>query len=67
MSWLQLATFIGVNITLVGVMTSLIIWTVTKHDGELKSMVNRLDGHATRIDQLYTMFVDLLRDKKDGK
>jgi hypothetical protein len=29
---------------------------------DLKSIGNRLDGHATRIDQLYRMFVDLLKE-----
>jgi predicted CDP-diglyceride synthetase/phosphatidate cytidylyltransferase len=64
MSWIQIATFMGINITLVGVMTTLIIWTVTKHDRELKSMVNRLDGHASRIDQLYSIIMDMLKAGK---
>lgn len=60
----QLLAFIGVNIALFAALAALVVWTVNKHDSELKSMGNRLDGHAMRIDQLYKMFVDLLKDKK---
>ncbi len=64
MNWEQIGTIIGVNIALFGAMTGLIIWTVTKHDSEIKSIANRLDGHAQRIDQLYQMFVDLIKEGK---
>jgi hypothetical protein len=60
----HLLAFIGVNIALFCAIASLVIWTVNKHDAEIKSIANRLDGHAARIDQLYTMFVDLLKEKK---
>lgn len=60
----QLLAFIGVNIALFGALATLVIWTVNKHDAEIKSIATRLDEHAARIDQLYTMFVDLLKEKK---
>lgn len=53
----------GVMLTLVGVMTSIMIWFFNKIDADVKSAVTRLDGHATRIDQLYQIIVNLLQKK----
>jgi len=64
MDWLQVATIVGVNITLIAVMITLVIWAVNKLDSDIKGLGSRLDGHAMRIDQLYRMFVDLLKEKK---
>jgi hypothetical protein len=64
MEWFQVLTIVGVNITMVAALSALVIWTVTKHDAEIKSIANRLDGHAARIDQLYQMFVDLIKEGK---
>lgn len=33
-------------------------------EADVKSIGNKLDGHAQRIDQLYRMFIDLLKEKK---
>lgn len=60
MDWIQVGTIIGVNIALIAAMITVVIWAVGKMDADVKSIGNRLDGHATRIDQLYRMFVDLL-------
>ncbi len=51
----DLMAIIGVNIGLFASMATLIIWTVNKLDSDIKSVCARLDGHATRIDQLYHM------------
>jgi len=64
MDWIQVGTIVGVNIALIGVMITVVVWAVGKMDADLKSMGTRLDGHATRIDQLYRMFVDLLKEGK---
>lgn len=64
MEWTQIWTIIGINAGMVAALATLIIWTVNKHDGEIKFIANRLDGHASRIDQLYQMFVDLLKERK---
>jgi hypothetical protein len=71
MDWTQVLTIIGVNIALIAALATLIIWAVNKLDSDVKSMgsdmksvANRLDGHSMRIDQLYKMFVDLLKEKK---
>lgn len=71
MNWTEVCTIIGVNIALFGALATLIIWMVNKLDndirsqqGDMKSIINRLDGHASRIDQLYVMFVNLLKEQK---
>lgn len=63
-NWTQAYTIIGINIALFGLLTTVIIWLINKIDSDVKSLGNRLDGHATRIDQLYKMFVDLLKERK---
>ncbi len=64
MEWMQVLTIVGVNIALIGAVITIIIWMINKVDSDMKSIGNRLDGHATRIDQLYKMFVDLLKEGK---
>lgn len=71
MDWYQVGTFIGVNVALFGALATLIVWVVNKLDSDIKNInsdvkacMNRLDGHAMRIDQLYQMFVQLLKDGK---
>lgn len=71
MNWAQILTIAGLNLSMFGALAGLVIWTVNKHDSEIKSIVSRLDatnsrldGHASRIDQLYQMFVDLLKETK---
>ncbi len=62
MDWAQVWTIVGVNIALIASMITIVVWVATKHDGDIKKMENRLDGHAARIDQLYQMFVDLIKE-----
>lgn len=75
MEWSQIAVIVGINIALLGAFITVAIWGANKIDNDVKSICNRLDGHATRIDQLYKMFCqsqkenhdkfyDLLREKK---
>ena len=64
MEWIQVATIIGVNVALIAALATLIVWVVNKLDADVKSVCTRLDGHAIRIDQLYKMFVDLLKEKR---
>lgn len=60
----QLWTLIGVNLALFGAMATLVIWAVNKLDYDIKSMNTRLDGHAQRIDQVYGIILQMLKDKK---
>jgi len=64
MNWAQILTIAGLNLSMFVALAGLVIWTVNKHDSEIKSINGRLDGHASRIDQLYQMFVDLLKETK---
>lgn len=65
MEWNQILALMGVNIAMLAVLTTLIVWAIGKIDADVKSIgndvkscVSRLDSHATRIDQLYKMFLD---------
>jgi len=64
MDWTMALTIIGANIALFAILATLIIWVVNKLDSDIKSIGTRMDSHATRIDQLYKMFVDLLKAGK---
>lgn len=57
-------TIAALNVAMFAALATLVIWTVNKHDASIDAMGRRLDGHAARIDQLYQMFVDLLKEKK---
>jgi len=64
MDWIQVFTIIGV----LGGFMFFMLQRLEKDIDGIKTDVNasnkRLDGHAMRIDQLYKMFVDLLKQKK---
>lgn len=57
MDWTQ--TF-----AIIGSLGAFIFWMFTKLDNDIKALSTRLDGQNHRIDQLYQMFVDLLKDHK---
>jgi len=64
-------TIAGINVAMFASLATLVIWTVNKHEDEFKKVISsidatgrRIDGHATRIDQLYQMFVDLVKEVK---
>lgn len=64
MDWIQTLTIIG---TLTGIMMYMgnrLHADVDRLDADMKLCMKRLDGHATRIDQLYQMFVDLLKENR---
>jgi len=65
----DLMTLIGINLAMLTVFSGFIYWAVNRIDTDvkgvredMKGLSSRLDGHATRIDQLYRMFVDLLKE-----
>lgn len=64
MDWPQVFTIVGVNIALIAAMVTLVVWAVNKLDSDVKSIGTRLDGHAMRIDQLYQMFIQIVKEKK---
>lgn len=57
MDWLQV-------LTIIGVLGGFNFFMMQRMDDDIKSISNRMDGHARRIDQLYQMFVDLLKERK---
>jgi hypothetical protein len=57
MDWMQAFAIIGS----LGAFT---FWLFTKLDNDIKSTNARHDAQMIRIDQLYQMFVDLLKEKK---
>ncbi len=71
MPHIDIIAIIGTNIALMAVVGGFIVWAVNKLDTDIKSLSNRvdainnrMDGHAMRIDQLYQMFIQLIKDKK---
>lgn len=65
MNWMQILALMGVNIALVGAMITIIVWVVNKMDADVKSACARLDGHTSRIDQLYRMFLDAQKEANE--
>ncbi len=57
MDWIQVFTIIGV-------LGGFIFFMNQRMHSDIESLSRRLDGHAQRIDQLYHMFCDLLKEKK---
>lgn len=49
---------------IIGSLGAFTFWLFTKLDNDIKSAHARQDAQMARIDQLYQMFVDLLKDGK---
>lgn len=75
MNDMQFWSLVGLIVSTTGTLASIMIWITNKHDSDIKANSNkhdsdiksiliRLDGHAKRIDQLYMMFCDLLKERK---
>jgi hypothetical protein len=64
MDWVQTFTIIGV----LGGFLFFILQRLEKDMDKMNTNIDasnrRLDGHAQRIDQLYHMFVDLLKERR---
>jgi hypothetical protein len=50
-------------LTIIGSLGALMIYLVQRMDKDIDKMCSRMDGHATRIDQLYVIIIDLLKKK----
>jgi len=64
MDWAQVIAIVGTNIGLCAVFGSFVIWAINRIDADINKISTRMDSHAQRIDQLYHMFVDLLKEVK---
>lgn len=60
----MIITIIGANVALFAAMATLVIWAINKIDNDVKSIGNRLDGHAQRIDQMYSIIMQMLKERK---
>ena len=52
------------TLTIIGVLGSFGFYMLSKIDNDIRMHCSRHDAQTQRIDQLYNMFVDLLKDKK---
>ncbi len=50
--------------TIIGVLGAFTFWLFSKLDTDIKTASQRMDAQMQRIDQLYQMFIDLLKEKK---
>lgn len=48
--------------TIIGSLGAFMFWGFTKLDNDIKSSNDRIDAQMCRIDQLYSMYVDLLKE-----
>lgn len=49
----------------IGTLSGLCLFMFNKLDEAIKLLAGRMDAQASRVDQLYSMFVDLLKERKD--
>ncbi len=52
------------TLTIIGSLGALTVYICSKLDSDIKATNARADAENARIDQLYNMFVDLLKEKK---
>lgn len=64
MDWIQVFTIIGVLGTFMFFMVQRIERDIDGINKNIDSTNRRFDAHASRIDQLYRMFVDLVKEGK---
>lgn len=64
MDWIQVFTIIGVLGGFMFFMLQRLEKDMDKTNSSIETLGRRMDGHASRIDQLYHMFVDLLKEGK---
>lgn len=65
MGWSQILTLVGINIGLASLTIGFVVWAVNKLHNDIDSLGNRLDIHSRRIDHLYQICIDML--KQSGK
>lgn len=61
MNWGMVVAIIGTNIGLIAVVVAFILWAFSKLDGDIKSLSCDIKAQTVRTDQLYQMFIDLLK------
>ena len=56
MDWVQV-------LTIIGVLGSFMFFMLQRIEKDIDKLSNRLDGHAQRIDQLYSVILNMLEKK----
>lgn len=68
MNWIEVITILGTMLAALGFMTGFMFYMFNRLDGDMKTLGNRMESQnvatTKRIDQLYTMFIDLLKERK---
>ena len=64
MDWTQVLTVVGVNAAIIVTLITVIIRMVNKIHSNVKIICTRQDEPAMKADELYQMFVDLLKEGK---
>jgi hypothetical protein len=65
MQWVEVFTIIGVLGGFMFFMLQRLEKDIDKINSNIAHIDKRLDGHATRIDQLYKMFCDIQKEIKE--
>ena len=64
MDWTHVFTIIGVLGGFMFFMMQRVEKDIANVNASVEAIGRRLDSHAQRIDQLYKMFIDLLKERK---
>lgn len=62
--WTQTLTVIGIMVAMLSIFAGLMVYFFNKVDNHMTKIEGRLNSHSARIDMLYQMFVDLLKDER---
>lgn len=64
MDWTIIISSFASVITIIGTLGGMMFYFISKIDADIKAINARADVQNARIDQLYQMFVDLLKERK---
>lgn len=61
----------GIFIGVMSIFTAILVWIINRMDSDIKSLGSKIESdtraHTQRTDQLYQMFIDLLKSQKEPK
>ena len=70
MIWTETYTIIAATISIIASLGTFMFYMFNKLDGDIKyigaRMDAKMDAQTSRTDQLYQMFVDLLKEQRKG-
>jgi len=56
-------TIVGTTVGFLAVFISIVVWGVGRLHEDISALSTRMDATNVRIDQLYGMFIDLLKER----